>query len=54
MAALVAKVDSLPGGPVPPAPVEVDVALPGGPSVVGRVPVRDRAIVRCTYSGLAA
>ena len=54
VAALVAKVDSLPGGPVPPAPVEVNVALPGGPSVVGSVPgVRNGAIVRCTYSKLA-
>ncbi|MGA3220276.1 MAG: exodeoxyribonuclease V subunit gamma, partial [Acidimicrobiales bacterium] len=54
VAALVGKVDSLSGEPAPPAAIEVDVALPGGPSVVGTVPgVRNGAIVRCTYSKLA-
>ncbi len=54
VAALVGKVNTLPGGLVPPGAVEVNVALPGGPSVVGSVPgVRNGAIVRCTYSKLA-
>ena len=54
VAALVGKVNSLPVGLVPPGAVEVNVALPGGPSVVGSVPgVRHGVIVRCTYSKLA-
>jgi exodeoxyribonuclease V gamma subunit len=52
--ALVAKLDSLPCGLVRPAAVEVNVALPDGPAVVGTVPgVRDGTIMRCTYSKLA-
>jgi exodeoxyribonuclease V gamma subunit len=52
--ALVGKVDSLPSGPARPAAVEVRVALPDGPLVVGTVPgARNGAIVRCTYSKLA-
>ena len=51
---LMSKVDSLPCGPARPEAVEVNVALPGGPSVVGTVPgVRDGTIMRCTYSRLA-
>jgi exodeoxyribonuclease V gamma subunit len=52
--ALAARVDSLPCRLARPEAVEVNVALPGGPSVVGTIPgVRDGAVVRCTYSKLS-
>jgi exodeoxyribonuclease V gamma subunit len=52
--ALVAGVDDLPCAKARSVPVEVNVVLPDGRSVVGTVPgVRDGTIVRCTYSKLA-
>ncbi len=51
--ALVAEVAALPCATAAAASVEVDIALPGGRSVVGTVPgVRDETVVRCTYSKL--
>jgi exodeoxyribonuclease V gamma subunit len=51
--ALVAEVESLPCSSAEPAPVEVDVALPGGRTLVGTIPaVRDGVVLRCTYSKL--
>jgi exodeoxyribonuclease V gamma subunit len=51
--ALVAEVEALPCGRADPVPVEVNVALPGGCSLVGTVPgVRDSTVLRCTYSKL--
>ncbi len=58
VSALVDKVDSLGfdrlARPAGAAAAEVNVALPGGPGVVGTVPgARDGTVVRCTYSKLA-
>ena len=51
--ALVAEVETLPCGRAAPVPVEVNIALPGGRSLVGTVPgVRDGTVLRCTYSKL--
>jgi exodeoxyribonuclease V gamma subunit len=51
--ALMAEVEALPFGRADPVPVEVNVALPGGRSLVGTVPgVRDSTVLRCTYSKL--
>ena len=51
--ALVAEVDSLPCGHDQPVPVEVNIDLPGGCSLVGTVPgVRGSTVLRCTYSKL--
>jgi exodeoxyribonuclease V gamma subunit len=51
--ALVAEVLTLPCGHTDPVPVEVDIELPGGCSLVGTVPgVRGNTVLRCTYSKL--
>ena len=50
---LVAEVQTLPCGHTEPVPVEVDIELPGGRSLVGTVPgVRGNTVLRCTYSKL--
>jgi exodeoxyribonuclease V gamma subunit len=51
--ALVAEVEASPCGQADAAPVEVNVVLPGGRSLVGTVPgVRNGTVLRCTYSKL--
>ncbi len=51
--ALVAEAEGLACGSAEAVPVEVNVALPGGRTLVGTVPsVRDGVVLRCTYSKL--
>ena len=51
--ALVAAVDDLPCSGTAPAPIEVNVQLPDGRSLVGVVAgVRDGTVLRCLYSKL--
>ena len=51
--ALVAAFEALPSSKAPAATVEVNIALPGGFSLVGTVPgAHEGTILRCTYSKL--
>jgi exodeoxyribonuclease V gamma subunit len=51
--ALVAEVRALPCGQADAVPVDVNLSLPGGRSLVGAVPgVRGSTVLRCTYSKL--